>query len=158
MVARGASQWIRRLLRIMRSLDTEGPVSKTLASAACRVESRTRRSGGMADAADSKSVGRKAVWVRLPPPAPSFLRRLQNHLKYMRPCRDRARGPNVGGGSAAADKPRERGSHESHSHRSVGGLLGHAYSRSRPDSNGQERQGRSRSHRVPKPLYRSRRK
>jgi hypothetical protein len=24
----------------------------------------------MADAADSKSVGRKAVWVRLPPPAP----------------------------------------------------------------------------------------
>ena len=33
------------------------------------------RSGGMADAADSKSVGRKAVWVRLPPPAPHFLRR-----------------------------------------------------------------------------------
>ncbi len=27
----------------------------------------------MADAADSKSVGRKAVWVRLPPPAPEFL-------------------------------------------------------------------------------------
>jgi len=27
----------------------------------------------MADAADSKSVGRKAVWVRLPPPAPNFL-------------------------------------------------------------------------------------
>jgi hypothetical protein len=26
----------------------------------------------MADAADSKSVGRKAVWVRLPPPAPQF--------------------------------------------------------------------------------------
>ena len=26
----------------------------------------------MADAADSKSVGRKAVWVRLPPPAPWF--------------------------------------------------------------------------------------
>ena len=26
----------------------------------------------MADAADSKSVGRKAVWVRLPPPAPFF--------------------------------------------------------------------------------------
>jgi hypothetical protein len=25
----------------------------------------------MADAADSKSVGRKAVWVRLPPPAPT---------------------------------------------------------------------------------------
>ena len=30
----------------------------------------------MADAADSKSVGRKAVWVRLPPPAPYFLQRL----------------------------------------------------------------------------------
>jgi hypothetical protein len=32
----------------------------------------------MADAADSKSVGRKAVWVRLPPPAPntSFKRSL----------------------------------------------------------------------------------
>ena len=30
------------------------------------------RSGGMADAADSKSVGRKAVWVRLPPPAPIY--------------------------------------------------------------------------------------
>ena len=45
---------------------------KALACAACRVESRTRRSGGMADAADSKSVGRKAVWVRLPPPAPTF--------------------------------------------------------------------------------------
>jgi hypothetical protein len=28
----------------------------------------------MADAADSKSVGRKAVWVRLPPPALSFLK------------------------------------------------------------------------------------
>ena len=27
----------------------------------------------MADAADSKSVGRKAVWVRLPPPAYFFL-------------------------------------------------------------------------------------
>ena len=27
----------------------------------------------MADAADSKSVGRKAVWVRLPPPAPITL-------------------------------------------------------------------------------------
>jgi hypothetical protein len=26
----------------------------------------------MADAADSKSVGRKAVWVRLPPPAPAL--------------------------------------------------------------------------------------
>jgi hypothetical protein len=28
----------------------------------------------MADAADSKSVGRKAVWVRLPPPALSYLK------------------------------------------------------------------------------------
>jgi hypothetical protein len=35
----------------------------------------------MADAADSKSVGRKAVWVRLPPPAPLFLRRLRNDLE-----------------------------------------------------------------------------
>ncbi len=35
------------------------------------------RSGGMADAADSKSVGRKAVWVRLPPAAPYFLLRFQ---------------------------------------------------------------------------------
>jgi hypothetical protein len=26
----------------------------------------------MADAAGSKSVGRKAVWVQLPPPAPRF--------------------------------------------------------------------------------------
>ncbi len=33
----------------------------------CRISAS--RSGGMADAADSKSVGRKAVWVRLPPPA-----------------------------------------------------------------------------------------
>jgi hypothetical protein len=32
---------------------------------------RPCRSGGMADAADSKSVARKGVWVRLPPPAPS---------------------------------------------------------------------------------------
>ena len=31
------------------------------------------RSGGMADAADSKSVARKGVWVRLPPPAPLIL-------------------------------------------------------------------------------------
>ena len=30
----------------------------------------------MADAADSKSVGRKAVWVRLPPPAPSLFQLL----------------------------------------------------------------------------------
>ena len=30
----------------------------------------TSRSGGMADATDSKSVVRKGVWVRLPPPAP----------------------------------------------------------------------------------------
>jgi ketosteroid isomerase-like protein len=44
----------------------------------------------MADAADSKSVGRKAVWVRLPPPAPFFLRRLLNYLKHLRPDRDRA--------------------------------------------------------------------
>jgi len=29
-----------------------------------------RRSGGMADTMDSKSIGRKAVWVRLPPSAP----------------------------------------------------------------------------------------
>src|SRR5689334_11129298 len=35
----------------------------------CRIVAS--RSGGMADAADSKSVGRKAVWVRLPPPAPT---------------------------------------------------------------------------------------
>ena len=28
----------------------------------------------MADAADSKSVARKGVWVRLPPPAPSLSR------------------------------------------------------------------------------------
>ena len=27
----------------------------------------------MADAADSKSAGRKAVWVRLPPPVPIFI-------------------------------------------------------------------------------------
>src|SRR5258708_26773107 len=32
----------------------------------------TCRSGGMADAADSKSVARKGVWVRLPPPAPEL--------------------------------------------------------------------------------------
>ena len=48
-------------------------VPEALACGACRVESRARRSGGMADAADSKSVGRKAVWVRLPPPAPKVL-------------------------------------------------------------------------------------
>ena len=29
----------------------------------------TSRSGGMADAADSKSVARKGVWVQVPPPA-----------------------------------------------------------------------------------------
>src|SRR5579864_5131215 len=40
----------------MRSLDTEGPPSKPLACGACRVESKTRRSGGMADAADSKFI------------------------------------------------------------------------------------------------------
>src|ERR1700688_2340393 len=57
----------------MRSVDTQCPSSKALACAACRVESKTRRSGGMADAADSKSVGRKAVWVRLPPPARNFV-------------------------------------------------------------------------------------
>src|ERR1700680_4566120 len=75
-IRRGTAAWIWRLLRVMRSVDTERPPSKALACGACRVESRTRRSGGMADAADSKSVGRKAVWVRLPPPAPCFLQRL----------------------------------------------------------------------------------
>src|SRR5882757_2296728 len=64
---------IERLCRFLRSVVRERPASKALASVACRVESRASRSGGMADAADSKSVGRKAVWVRLPPPAP-FLR------------------------------------------------------------------------------------
>ncbi len=29
-----------------------------------------RRSGGMADAGDSKSPARKGVWVQLPPPVP----------------------------------------------------------------------------------------
>ena len=33
----------------------------------------------MADAADSKSAGRKAVWVRLPPPAPAFDQRDRSH-------------------------------------------------------------------------------
>jgi ketosteroid isomerase-like protein len=42
----------------------------------------------MADAADSKSVGRKAVWVRLPPPAPSFHQRLLECLKPLG-CPDR---------------------------------------------------------------------
>jgi hypothetical protein len=42
----------------------------------------------MADAADSKSVGRKAVWVRLPPPALKFfLKNLFdqsfNHVNHM---------------------------------------------------------------------------
>jgi hypothetical protein len=72
MVARRVAAWTGQLLRVMRSVDTQRPSSKALAGGACRVESRTRRSGGMADAADSKSVGRKAVWVRLPPPALSF--------------------------------------------------------------------------------------
>ena len=37
----------------------------------------------MADAADSKSAGRKAVWVRLPPPVPSlrFVRFTSNPFK-----------------------------------------------------------------------------
>src|ERR1035437_1917886 len=60
----------------MRSLVREPPVSKSVEQAfgrrrvSCRIYAS--RSGGMADAADSKSVGRKAVWVRLPPPAPIF--------------------------------------------------------------------------------------
>ena len=32
-------------------------------------QSSSGRSGGMADAADSKSVARKGVWVQVPPPA-----------------------------------------------------------------------------------------
>jgi hypothetical protein len=40
----------------------------------------------MADATDSKSVGRKAVWVRLPPPAPTFsgFLSLDRHEKFNR--------------------------------------------------------------------------
>ena len=55
---------------VLRSVNRESAPSKALATDACRVESRTCRSGEMADALDSKSSGRKAVWVRLPPPAP----------------------------------------------------------------------------------------
>ena len=56
MVARRVAAWIGRLPRVMRSVDMPRPSSKALAGGACRVESRTRRSGGMADAADSKFI------------------------------------------------------------------------------------------------------
>jgi hypothetical protein len=46
---------------VLRSLVRECAESKPLASAACRVEFMTRRSGGMADAADSKSKSRVFV-------------------------------------------------------------------------------------------------
>ena len=36
----------------------------------------------MADAADSKSVGRKAVWVRLPPPAPILSQCLLGYTQH----------------------------------------------------------------------------
>ena len=35
----------------------------------------------MADAADSKSVARKGVWVRLPPATPTLLKTLENLRK-----------------------------------------------------------------------------
>ena len=38
----------------------------------------------MADAADSKSVGRKAVWVRLPPPAPIFFNFIRKSRTFLR--------------------------------------------------------------------------
>ena len=42
----------------------------------------------MADAADSKSVGRKAVWVRLPPPAPILTRLARRPpARSPNPCR-----------------------------------------------------------------------
>jgi hypothetical protein len=59
MVARKIAARIRRLFRMMRSVDIECLSSKALACGACRVESRTRRSGGMADAADSKTESAK---------------------------------------------------------------------------------------------------
>src|ERR1700674_2841014 len=112
----------------MRSLDMERPPSKALACGACRVESKTRRSGGMADAADSKSVGRKAVWVRLPPPAPYFLQRLLMYLKALcRPYRDRGK------------NPEERLSHENCASRGYDSVFSYAYARPRPNARGQER-------------------
>ena len=66
----------------------------------------------MADAADSKSVGRKAVWVRLPPPAPYFLHGLNILLMNELGWPYRARMEKIqrtGDGSVAADSPPERG-------------------------------------------------
>src|SRR6266404_1107370 len=39
---------------------------------------RTCRGGGMADATDLKSVDRKVVWVRLPPPSPLLISLFQS--------------------------------------------------------------------------------
>ena len=38
----------------------------------------------MADAADSKSVARKGVWVRLPPPAPIEILLLPRDFRFYR--------------------------------------------------------------------------
>jgi hypothetical protein len=51
------------------SVVREPAASKPLASGACRVESYQARVAELADAPDSKSGGRKAVWVQLPPRA-----------------------------------------------------------------------------------------
>ncbi len=40
----------------------------------------------MADAADSKSVARKGVWVRLPPSTPTLFKTIENlgNMRFMR--------------------------------------------------------------------------
>src|SRR5260221_8283346 len=149
----------------------ERPSGKALACGSRRVESRTRRSGGMADAADSKSVGRKAVWVRLPPPARNYalcfpldethtvsacvLRVVRLAKRDCGICHEDEWIACAGevharcGGQPA----RKRLCHENCSYGYYDSVIGYAYSRSRPGIDGQEQQGCSRSHRVQKPLY-----
>ena len=43
--------------------------------------SELRRSGGMADATDSKSVGSDTVWVQVPPSAPK-IKDIQTDILY----------------------------------------------------------------------------
>ena len=57
--------------RVIKAIDNVIAAYCLMLAGLCYLFTR-RRGGGMADAADLKSVDRKVVWVRLPPSAPNM--------------------------------------------------------------------------------------